>query len=107
MSTPETRISELEHGSDLEVAGSRPNADLVAAVVAGIPTIGEACRALNSVGWQSKVAGNRISVNDRVFVRYIDEAAGPLGSRDTRWVVYGVSDHPVVRIVVASNGQGC
>jgi hypothetical protein len=92
--------------NDLGVSGSHPDAELVAAIVAGIPTIGEACRALSAVGWQSKVAGNRISVNDRVFVRYIYETAGSTGSPDTRWVVYGVGDRPVVRIVVASHGQG-
>lgn len=97
-------LSETQ-ANDLGVSGNNPNAELVAAIVAGIPTIGEACRALSAVGWQSKVAGNRISVNDRVFVRYIDETAGSNGSPDTRWVVYGVGDRPVVRIVVASDGQ--
>lgn len=100
MSIPETRASYLGD------YGTRPNADRVAEVVAGIPTIGEACRALSAAGWQSKVAGNRISVNDQVFVRYIYETAGSNGSDDTRWVVYGVGDRPVIRIVVANDGQG-
>ena len=93
--------------SDPGLAMTKPSADQVAAIVAGIPTIGEAALALSAAGWQSRIAGNRISVNDRVFVRYIYATAGSDGSHDTRWVVYGVGDRPVVRIVVASNGQGC
>ena len=93
MSTSETRVNGFKFGE------TRPNADQVAAVVAGISTIGEAALALSAAGWQSKIAGNRISVNDRVFVRYINETARSNGSQDARWVVYGVGDRPVVRIV--------
>lgn len=90
---------------DLGCTGIRPSADQVAALIAGKPTIGAVCRALRSAGWKSTVAGNRITVDDRVFVRYIYQAAGPDGPYDARWVVYDIGDRPIVRIVVASDGR--
>lgn len=78
-----------------------PSADQVAAAVAGVPTISEACRALRAAGWRSDIAGNRISVDGRVFARYVAQGDGQSGSPDARWVVYGTGERPVVRIVVA------
>ena len=71
-------------------------ADRVAAVIAGNASIGAACRALRAAGWRSVLAGNRITVNDEVFVRYIDQS----GSDTPTWVVYGIGDRPAIRIVV-------
>ncbi len=75
-----------------------PNADSVAAVVARAVTIDAAAESLTGVGWQSRVAGNRINVANRVFARFIDDQPG----RPT-WVVYGIGDKPPVRIVVANH----
>lgn len=71
-------------------------ADRVAAVIAGVSSIGEACQALQAAGWCSAIAGNRITVNDEVFARYIENT----GTETPTWVVYGIGDRPAVRIVV-------
>ncbi len=81
-----------------------PTADQVAAAIAGAPNIGAACNALEAAGWRSVIAGNRISVNDRVFARYIDPNGGMPGPEEAMWVVYGLGDRPPVRIVVTGNG---
>ncbi len=80
---------------------SVPKAEQVVAVIAGAPTIGEACRALRASGWASSIAGNRITVNDRVLVRHVDEGAVLAGAPETRWIVYGLGERPAVRIAVA------
>lgn len=90
---------------ELDLVRTVPSVDRVAAVVAGIPNIVEACRALRKAGWQSNVAGNRITVNNRVVIRYIEDAAVPV-SHDSRWVVYGLGDCPIVRIVLTGDGTG-
>lgn len=84
---------------------SHPTAEKVADLIAGLPTIDRACAALRAAGWRSGVAGNRITVNDSVFVRYIDQDPGPVGGSDAKWVVYGTGERPAVRIVVARDGS--
>lgn len=81
---------------------SPPTAERVAAVVSGIATIGEACNALRAEGWSSTIAGNRITVNDRVFARFIDESVGMCAGTAPRWVVYGIGD-PSSALIVGSD----
>lgn len=71
-----------------------PNARQVADVVAQAGTIGAASDALRAAGWENRVAGNRISVDNRVFARFVDEFEG-----SPRWVVYGIGEMPPVWIV--------
>ena len=93
-------------GSPLDQRNSEavlPTADGVAAVIAGVPSIGLARQAIEDAGWRSSVAGNRITVNDRVFARYIEQAGDQPDLADPRWVVYGIGERPVVRIVASGN----
>lgn len=76
-----------------------PTAEQVATIVSCTGTIGAACDALRREGWQSSIAGNRITVNDAVFARYIDESVGMQSGAAPRWVVYGISDRPAVWVV--------
>lgn len=78
-----------------------PTADQVAEVIAGFSTIGAACRALRAAGWRSTIAGNRITVCDQIFVRYITLAADRDRGNPASWVVYGSADVPAVRVFVA------
>ena len=92
-------------------ASGGPSAGDVAAVIAGLPSIGVACEALRGAGWRSTIAGNRITVNDRVFARFIDggvgggvgDATGGAAGDCARWLVYGIGkgDRPAVSIVDA------
>lgn len=86
--------------------GGPATAEKVAGLIAGLPTIGRACAALRAAGWRSQIAGNRITVEDSVFARYIDQGPGPSGLGDAKWVVYGVGECPAVRIVPASDASG-
>jgi hypothetical protein len=76
-------------------------AEQVAKVVAGIPTIGEACDALRKAGWRAGIAGNRITVNDKVFAQFIGATVGGFGGIDARWVVNRIAGTPPVWIVGA------
>lgn len=75
----------------------------VAKVLAGIPAIGSARRALEEAGWRATIAGNRITVNYEVFAQFIAAAVGPSGDVDASWVVYTVVGTPPVWIVGAEH----
>lgn len=97
-------MTSLFNESSTDIAPERaPSAEQVAAVVAGAPTIGQACAALRAQGWRSTIAGNRITVNDWVFVRFIDEAVGVDAGVGARWVVYEISERPKVLLLRARN----
>ena len=81
-----------------------PTTEQVAAVVSGAGTIGAACNALRCQGWKSIIAGNRITVDDRIFARFIDESVGMEATAAPRWVVYGLGSRPQVWIVGAQSG---
>ena len=97
--------------SPADCAPVTPTADSVAAAIAGLPTIGAAVQAIRAAGWRSNLAGNRITVNDTVFARYIgeldgsDHADGRAEPADARWVVYGIGERPAVRIVATRNAE--
>jgi hypothetical protein len=73
----------------------------VAHVVAGIPLIGWAHRALEAAGWHATIAGNRITVNDEVFAQFVPASAGQFGHINASWVIYMVAGTPPVWIVGA------
>ena len=77
-----------------------PTVGRVAEIMVGATTIGRACAALQAAGWQSTIAGNRITVADRVFARYLDP--GPRGAGHARWLVYGGDGQSSFQIVIAS-----
>lgn len=77
--------------------GLTSSAEKVATVVASTATVGAASDALRSNGWQSTIAGNRITVDDRIFARFIGDGTGR-----ARWVVYGIDEQPPVRVVDAA-----
>lgn len=81
------------------------SAEQIAEVVAGIPTVEAACLAIREAGWLSSVAGNRITVNDRVFARLIAEPDDSDADVTGKWLIYGIGDQPPVRIVDAVNQQ--
>jgi hypothetical protein len=76
----------------------------VAAVVAGIPTIGAACNALRKSGHSATIAGNRITVDDDVFVQFIGASAGAYGWTEARWMIYRVGGGQPGWIVGAEPG---
>lgn len=86
--------------SGLAPADRQPTVKRVADIMAGVPTIGGACAALRAAGWQSSIAGNRITVDDRIFARYIDPSA--LGPSEPRWLVYGGDEPAAFQVVIAS-----
>lgn len=88
-----------EVGAKESAADGVPTAERVAALVSGIGTIGAACNALKAEGWNSVIAGNRITIDDRIFARFIDESVGMDAGSAARWVVYGIGDRPAVWIV--------
>jgi hypothetical protein len=77
----------------------QPTVKRVADIMAGVPTIGRACDALRAAGWHSSIAGNRITVDDRIFARYI--GPGPFGPSEPRWLVYGGEEPAAFEIVIA------
>lgn len=88
------------------IPGGRPTAEEVAAIVSGIGTIGQACAALRDQGWKSSIAGNRITVDDQIFVRFVDDGAGAEEANAARWVVYGINGRPTVWIVGTQSQLG-
>jgi len=82
----------------VEGTGS-PTAEQVAAIVVRTYTIGSACNALRSEGWRSTIAGNKITVNDQVSVRFLDESVGMDAEAAPRWVVYGTSQQPAIWVI--------
>ncbi len=81
--------------------GNMPTAEQVAKVIAGIPLIGEACEALRQAGWRATIAGNRITVNDNVFARFIGATVNHYGAVDASWVIHRIAGTPPVWIVGA------
>jgi hypothetical protein len=67
--------------ADGRIAAS--TAERVADVVAGILAIGVARDALRRAGWTASIAGNRITVDDEVFVHFVG-TAGPAVVTDVR-----------------------
>jgi len=88
-----------------EGSGS-PTAEQVAAIVLSTYTIGAACNALRSEGWHSTITGNKITVNDEVFARFIDESVGMDADSAPRWVVYGTTAHPAIWVIGARIAAG-
>lgn len=78
-----------------------PTVDEVATAVAGSATIGAACNILRAAGWQCTVAGNRMTVGDGVCVRPVGQ-----GAAGARWLVYGIGDTSVIRVVCADASSG-
>lgn len=68
-------------GADGSIAAS--TRERVAEVVAGTVAIGVARDALRRAGWKASIAGNRITVDDEVFVHFVD-TAGPAVVTDAR-----------------------
>jgi hypothetical protein len=85
-------------GQDAEAA---IDVEQVAQVLAGIPAIGWARRALEAAGWHATIAGNRITVNYEVYAHFIAASVGQFGQVDASWVVYTVAGTPPVWIVGA------
>jgi hypothetical protein len=69
-------------------------------MIAGMRSVEEANEVLQGAGYRSAIVGNRIAVNNQVVARRVGTSSGTSGSDDVGWVVYGVAEHPAVRIVV-------
>ena len=78
-----------------------PVVEQVAQLLAGIPVIGWACRALEAAGWHATIVGNRITVNYEVFAQFIAASVGQFGHVDASWVIYTVAGSRPVWIVGA------
>lgn len=81
--------------------GSRrtATAELVAGIVNGVPSIGEACALLRKAGWHATIAANRVTVDDDVFAQFIVAPTGPHGRSEARWVIYRIAGASPVWIV--------
>jgi hypothetical protein len=73
----------------------------IAQEIAGIPAIGQACRALEAAGRHATIAGNRITVDHDVFAQFIAASMGQFGHIGATWVIYTVAGTPPVWIVGA------
>ena len=76
-------------------------AEEVAKVVIGISEIGRARAALEKAGWSATIAGNRISVNGKVFAQFIAAVMGQFGRVEATWMVYTMTRSRPVWIVGA------
>ena len=85
-------------GQDVE---TRLIVERVAQVLAGIPAIGRARRALEAAGWHATIAGNRITVDYEVFAQFIAASVGQFGHVHASWMIYAVAGTPPVWIVGA------
>jgi hypothetical protein len=100
------RLKEVARVDDPQVvprqdAEAAIDVEQVAQVLAGIPAIGWARRALEAAGWHATIAGNRITVNYEVYAHFIAASVGQFGQVDASWVVYTVAGTPPVWIVGA------
>lgn len=86
-------------------ASREPTVEAVAAIVGRQCTIGSACAALIGAGWPSVIAGNRITVADRILALFIAERSGESFHLAARWVVYGIDDRQLIRLVVEDRQQ--
>ena len=86
-------------------ASREPTVEAVAAIVGRQCTIGSACAALIGAGWPSVIAGNRITVAERIFALFIAERSTESFQLEARWVVYGIDDHQLIRLVVADRNR--
>jgi hypothetical protein len=76
-------------------------AEQVAGVVSGIGTIGRARDALTVAGSHAAIAGNRITIDERIFAQFIGATSGVYGSVGATWVVYWIDGTPPVWVVGA------
>lgn len=81
-----------------EGANASVSANEVADLIAGTSSIGYACAALRSAGWRATIAGNRITVNDEVFVHY----AGVANELRAAWMIYAVADPTPIWVAAGS-----
>lgn len=95
----------LLDNDDTYVGESPPIASQIAAVIAGIATIGEACNALRHAGFGASIAGNRISVDENLSVQYLGIGGNAAGSADPVWVVFSSASEPPT-LVAAMNHRG-
>jgi hypothetical protein len=82
---------------------TRPTAEQVTGVIAGVPVIGRACEALVQAGWRASIAGNRITVNDEVLAQFIRGSIGRTGGVEATWVIYAIAGTPPVWVVGAEH----
>lgn len=75
-----------------------PSAEEVATAIRSCGSIGRACEALREAGWPSVIAGNRITLGDRVCVRFIGERHHGGEGAEAEWVVSEFGGGPSVRI---------
>lgn len=73
--------------------------DGVANIVAGIPAIGIALRALEAAGWHATIAGNRITVDEQVLVQFVAPTVGRFGRIGATWMIHAVTEASQTMIV--------
>lgn len=78
----------------------------VAAVVSGIGTIGAAGEALTAAGWESIPASDRITVEDQILARLIEDNAKGGAAKVAAWLITAVSGVPPAWIVGAGTDGG-
>ena len=72
----------------------------VAEVVATAPSIGYAYHACRSAGWRAVIAGNRVTVNERVFAQYV--GVGAAGQMSAAWMIHAVGDAAPIWITTSA-----
>ena len=63
----------------------------VARVIEYVECIGLVCSALRQVGLNATIAGNRITVNNEVFVQYCGARIDQAGVHRATWAVFGLN----------------
>lgn len=79
--------------------------DGVASVVAGIPAIGIALRALEAAGWHATIAGNRITVDEQVLVQFVAPTVGRFGRIGATWMIHAVTE--ASQTLIVGTGLDC
>lgn len=90
---------------DVRDRTARASADDVATAIQGCDTIGRAFESLSNAGWHTVIAGNRITVDDRISLRFIGERRHDDGRRDADWMVSEIGGGPLVRIISVTNSS--
>ena len=90
----------LHDPGDLAVVDPLLSIADVAEVVRTAPSIGYAYHACRSAGWRAVIAGNRVTVNERVFAQYV--GVGPAGQTTATWMIHAAGEGAPIWITTSA-----
>ena len=69
-------------------------ADQVAEIIVGLSTIGSACNTLRAAGMCASIAGNRICVDETLFVQYLGSGRDAVDGGHPAWLIFASPSEP-------------